>query len=475
MRNRALHDALRDFALEAADLLTADLEGGAELEFDLEDEGSRRGPALYRYSPLTERFIEERWHRLRELPTCASACSELGAGAARYLMTQGVAGDDCEPALRAMLERLYEDASSFRFPEERFERVYEEVDLTLYESSLSAVVVAAMPGLELESDRVELGYGLALARPGAVDAPPEAVWDADEGTRRALVVLERRLESGEPLPVDEARWRFRCLVVALRLFKAGGVSVSGLGFGRAAEGRWQALEVESAGAVRGEPWLLREDEEETLRELTIAVESPPAKPRIQWALARFDMGCTRALELEALSDQLLALRGLLDASDEAGRASLPLRLAALCAEEGERHALRRRVELTLALERFVMGGTPGAAVLDAETKEAPAELATELEGHVRALLRDVLCGHLDTDLKRVADDILLESSEPIEIDAQDLREPEEEPEEEPEPPPRRVSRPAEWRPFERIEPRETNDAPEGVTPSADWTDFSAPV
>ena len=57
----------------------------------------------------------------------------------------------------------------------------------------------------------------------------------------------------------------------------------------------------------------------------------------------------------------------------------------------------------------------------------------EAENHLRALLRDVLCGYLDADLKGVADDILLEcGSEPFmegdtqeselqEIEARDLR------------------------------------------------------
>ena len=45
----------------------------------------------------------------------------------------------------------------------------------------------------------------------------------------------------------------------------------------------------------------------------------------------------------------------------------------------------------------------------------------EIEGHLRALLRDVLCGYLDADLKSVADDILLESPEPFAIQARDMR------------------------------------------------------
>src|SRR5947199_7227702 len=128
MRNRALHDALRDFALEAAALLTEDERKGAEVQFDVVDESAGRGPALYRYRPLTESFLRERWQRLRELPTCPAAAEALGAGAAAYLRVNGLRGEQAEPALQAMLERLYEDATSFGFPEERFERVYLEVE-----------------------------------------------------------------------------------------------------------------------------------------------------------------------------------------------------------------------------------------------------------------------------------------------------------------------------------------------------------
>src|SRR5213079_1138375 len=49
----------REFALEAAGLLTEDQRSGDELEFDVEQDGAPRGPALYRYRPLTERFIAE--------------------------------------------------------------------------------------------------------------------------------------------------------------------------------------------------------------------------------------------------------------------------------------------------------------------------------------------------------------------------------------------------------------------------------
>src|SRR5919107_818951 len=126
MRNRALHDALRNFALEAAALLTDDQKAGAEVEFDVVDEGSGRGPALYRYEPRTAAFLSERWPRL--------------------------------------LERLYEDATSFGFPEERFERVYGEVELTLYRDAVRARVIAPLRGAWMEIDRLELGDGLLIVR-----------------------------------------------------------------------------------------------------------------------------------------------------------------------------------------------------------------------------------------------------------------------------------------------------------------------
>ena len=36
-------------------------------------------------------------------------------------------------------------------------------------------------------------------------------------------------------------------------------------------------------------------------------------------------------------------------------------------------------------------------------------LVSELAGHLRALLRDVLCGHLDADVRGLADEILAEA------------------------------------------------------------------
>jgi hypothetical protein len=424
MRNRELHDTLRDFALEAAALLEDARHQGAELEFEVDEQPAGSKTVLYRYTPLTSKFIDERWESLRGLPTCPAAARALGNGAALYLRLQGVPGVDAEPALRELLFRLYEDANGFEFPEERFEQVYNDVERTLYQDSLAATVIVPLPGLELEHGSVDLGDGLSLIGGEAIDAPPEAVWaDAREraGEPYVLAVLERDIRNDMPLPITEARIRFRRLLTAFRLFKAGAIALGPLAWARADTGAWQPIQLGSGGHLRGEPWLLTAAEEPDLRELLDLLEHARPAGAVAWGLARFEMGCERQLDTEALSDYLLALRALLDGSDETGRASLALRLAALCAEESGRRALQRRVELAFSLERFVIGGGSGDAYMDTIGSESPRDLVLEVENSLRALLRDVLCGFLDADLKGAADDILLRSAEPFEIEARDTR------------------------------------------------------
>ena len=237
----------------------------------------------------------------------------------------------------------------------------------------------------------------------------------------------------------------------------------------------------------GDGWYLPAGEEQGLVEFFAAVDAADPPRTVAWALGRFEMGSARGKDAEALSDYLLALRALLDATSDAGEASLALRVAALCAEEGRRKLVQRRIEAAIGLERYVMGGAARVRAGD----DSPRELVGEVEVHLRALLRDVLCGYLEADLKSVADDILLEATpEPfMEIRARDMRgeareaapprferppPPPTEPEPEPAPEQDTSDMPA-------VEPEPAAQAElEGVTASADWSwddpeDYSAPV
>jgi hypothetical protein len=122
------------------------------------------------------------------------------------------------------------------------------------------------------------------------------------------------------------------------------------------------------------------------------------RPELAWALARFEMGCERTSELEALSDYLLALRALLEPEGPSS-GLVAGRLAALCAVSAERPGLTRRVLKAIALER--------EAIVGAAVEHASCDaLVAELSGHLRSVLRDVVCGHLPPDLVTFADDIL---------------------------------------------------------------------
>jgi len=471
MRNRSLHAALRDFALEAASSLSHAMETGAQLGWDI-DEQPGSGSVLYSYRALTSEFIGERWTELAKLPATGKAARELGAGAAVWLRSHGLAGAEAQPALRAMLERLYEDASSFHFPEERFERIYGELERTLYDGTARVAVVAPLRGVEIESRRVEIVPGIALVRADGANAPREAAWQHPHlagdrgGEPSVLISIERDAEGGADLPLAEFRTRIADLVRGMRLYTAGAIAAGASGWVRSDDGPWQHFELEPLGPGRGEPWTLSEAEEGNFREFLEAIAKARVPGRIAWALERFERGCERTCDSEALSDYLMALRALLNASDDAGRASLSLRLAALCAEEPERRGVQRRTELAFALERFLMGGGSADAYLEEVGSEPPSLLTAQMEGCVRALLRDVLCGYLEADLRRTADDILLTSGAPVEIEAHDIREEPHGPVEPEEKKAERRTQKAEPEPAEEHQAEEALEA--GVTPSADW-------
>jgi hypothetical protein len=66
--------------------------------------------------------------------------------------------------------------------------------------------------------------------------------------------------------------------------------------------------------------------------------------------------------------------------------------------------LTDRMLQAIALEQAVVAGTAHA--------HAGAEaLTADVADHLRALLRDVICGHLEHDLASLADEILLERDE----------------------------------------------------------------
>jgi hypothetical protein len=405
MRSHTLHTALRSFADEAAALLHGETAAGAEVPFELVEEGAGRRTPLYCYRPLVGEFVRTRGGALERLPSHALAVAALADHAdrlSRYLTAVGERpSGGPSGTLQAFLGRVFGEATDFALEEPRFGRAYAQLEEAIFAGRTDATVVVPVLGLDIASPEVVLGEGLSLQRAdGLPGAPPDAGRDAD-----VLAVFRAVVGEGAPDPFVQAGRRFRRLLTALRLYDDGGIALGPVAWTRVDDGPWRAGVLGTgAGAAAYEGLVLLEPEEEDeLRAFcNLIARRTPRAGELAWALGRFELACERPTHAEALTDVMLALRALLEPEGvESGL--LPGRLAALCATPDHRTALAARTAHALSLERAVVAGTaPRSDQVDA--------LIDELTDHLRALLRDVLCGHLDSDLRTLADRLLAEEA-----------------------------------------------------------------
>jgi hypothetical protein len=431
VRNRALHDQLRQFAGQAGERLRAALEAGHEIPFEVTEAPGARS-VLYQYTPLSGEFLRERFGELRSLEAFPATVGALARveGTSAYLRVLGTSyvpafeHDRAETTLVAFLCRLWEESSTFELEEPRFARAYRELEAIVYEDTAVNVVIAPLVGVRLAAERWELGSGIGLVRGDLLDAPPEAVWASgrdDEGPNTLIALMVESTPS-EPPPLTSARIGFRKLLTALRLLKPGAATLGSTAWWRTDEGPWQTVPLGFAGRSRGGRYWLDGPERAELAELFDLLRSRPSQGgALPWALARFELGCEHPVALEGLSDHLLALRAVLDGGERSERA-IARRLAALCAEPADQVAVRIRVEQAFQLEQMVMRGNVDAGYMDAIGVEAPELIVRELEENLRALLRDMVCGHIDANVMGIADD-LVPPEEPRSGDVEDPPEP----------------------------------------------------
>jgi hypothetical protein len=219
-----------------------------------------------------------------------------------------------------------------------------------------------------------------------------------------MLTVESR--PSEPPPLTEARVAFRRLVTALRLLKPGAAALGSTAWWHTDDGPWQTVPLGSTGRVRGARYTLAPSERPELAELFELARARHAHGGgLPWALSRFELGCEQPVALEGLSDHLLALRSLLDRGDSTP-GELARRLGALCAELAHRGAVQECVEQAFRLERLVMRGDVDAAYLETIGVSSPEIVVAELEGNLRALLRDMVCGHLQADLHGISDELM---------------------------------------------------------------------
>jgi hypothetical protein len=417
MHNRALHESLAAFVEEAAWQLAEEVSGGAEIPFELSESAparSRSTAPLYCYRPLTGAFIAERIGELAKLPSHVAARTQLSglAGVDSYLRSRGtpISADPREngdAALQVFLTAVWAEATDFTLDPARFAAAYADLEASVYAECSLTQVLAPVEGMVIESEAVELGGGLSLVRAGTLrDAPDELHLDS----WATVACVRAESGPGEPPALEAAGRRLRRLQTALRLWDDAEPAIGPGAWARTDAGPW--LHVPLASGLRrngGGDCLLEPEEEDPLRAFCSLVDRrTPRSGELAWALRRFELGCERTTALEALTDWLLAGRALLAEAGGPGYERMPERLAAICAHPENRHLHAARIQRTIALERAAVAG-----LIRAEPEVE--SLVGTLGGDVRAILRDVLCGHLDPDLRTVADDLLEGAPAPAQI------------------------------------------------------------
>ncbi len=421
MHSRGLEIALTQFIEAAASHLQAEIDSGAEVPFELGSQagGARRGATpLYCYHALTGVFISERENELVRLPGHAQAVKLLEGfeGLDRYLASVGKDWPGARPAqgharagaaIRALLADVFDEQTDFEVHPERLRAALRRLEQSALASPGEVTLVATLHGLTITSEELSVTKGLTIAHPDALQELPDgarSIGDGEWADDHLVVVLtvsddEGGADGDAREMVGRCREVLNDLLRALRLFGDGRVALGALAWARVGDGGWGSVALGFGGRPHGMLVVTAEQEDELRAFCNLVSRRAPHLNELAWALRRFELGCGRESSYEALSDHLLALRALLEPEGPSS-GLLAERLATLCAATEHRAQLTERIDAAVALERAVIAGS--------FPKRAGGEaLATEVADHLRALLRDVICGHLNPDLRALADELLL--------------------------------------------------------------------
>ncbi len=413
-------------AAEAAERLHELLDAGNEIPYEVHEPGD--GSPLCRYEPQTELFVHAQAAHLRNLDSFGAACAALETAglAGGYLERMGVTVPS-DPRKRAELAgiaflcRIWMDSIDFSLERDRLDAAITELEVGADATAGQIEVIVPLRGLQMPIARLDLD-NVSIVRADTVDVPTDArngdglggsPWEP-AFLAAVLVDEDARDSDGEPLePGPAAVSSFRRLVTTLRLFKAGGVGLGPYAWTRSGGDRWRRI---STGAGRQRPGGYRLTDAELgdllafSRALSVSgtpfermFDGRPGFPTtLRRSLNRFEAGLERNVVVEALNDHLLALRFLLEGGGPA-QLGIAMRVAALCAEPDQRSEVKSVVDRAIGLERELWSGEPGLGT----RVVTPAETAATLEELARAILKDAAAGHLGSDLRATADEILL--------------------------------------------------------------------
>ena len=383
-----LEEALRRLAVEAADLFDGLLATGAEMPFDLEP--SDDGPLpMFSYAPLTGQFIESHLAELRRLEA--------------FVEVREIAGEE---AAIGFLIGLWDGKTEFDIAGARLRGAIDAVVAMIASDSDDATpagdVIVPLVGFHMPVDEIELD-GVRIVRADEVDDAPVDAIDATRSGGHGKPGFLARLNCGlaTVAPAAAVADDLRRALRTMRLFRPGAVGLHAHGWAKRTGG-WERFGT-GVGRPRQGGYRLTGNEAAELECFSrVLAQRSTRIPSLDWAASRFELGAERSSLIEALSDYLLALRGLLEGGGPA-RTSLSARVAALACEPFEREQGRVTVERALAIERRLMSGGRYKPVSGA----SPLDVIAEVEELLRRLLKGMATGELGGDLRVAADELLL--------------------------------------------------------------------
>jgi hypothetical protein len=426
MRDLVVCEALKVMARDASKRLRELVAQGEQLPYDVRE--AEASSPLPQYIPLTERFVRDHSQALSALDSFGAACATIESAdlASPYLESFGIAvpGEARkrgELAAVVFLCRLWAGSTDFSLDEARLASAIAELEAGGEIAEDEIEVIVPLRGFHMPVTRLELATA-TIVRADAVDVPTEA--RAAEGAGAAgwepAFLAATRVSESDPADgrnLDagaRAVEAFRQLITTLRLYKGGGVGLGPYAWTRAGEHRWRRIAT-GAGRPRHGGYRLVEEELSDLAVFSRALAyrstafGRPAHGEqglsggLARAIPRFEAGLERAVVIDALNDYLLTLRFVLEGGG-AAQLGLSIRVAALCAEPEQRGETKAVIDRAISLERELWSGEPAPAGEGAAT---PAQTAAMVEHLTRAILRDAACGHLGSDLRATADEILL--------------------------------------------------------------------
>lgn len=411
MHDSVLNEALKRLAAEASTRFTSMVATGDEIPFDVA-ENNGESSHFYRYVPLTSNFIATHKDELNSLPGYGPARGAIVSSgvAAPYLEARGVAVSS-DPDVRAgdMLEifvtELWQGTTGFSLDLSRLEDALSRLEVAARDIREADVLIAPLTGFEMTPSEVEFANGVKIVQSDTVEAPIEAT--SSEGSERSawqpayLAMVPLGDSSDGPRRAVTA---LHDLIHALRLYKEGSVGLGPYAFAPVGEDAWRRIETGAAPARPGSYFLVESEVPGLDSFIQKLAESSPELDRICFAEQRFQFGLERARPLDALSDNLLAIRSALGGEGVID-APLASRAAALLTGGAEDRLAVSRIEAAMDLEQSLINGE------DAMTagNESASYLAAWIEDSARHILREGVLGNYGPNLNIAAEETLITS------------------------------------------------------------------